>query len=87
METGLGCHSPKVLPGSKRAQSSEKIRVVSETTGREMMYFDNVIFNDECSVQLDCHGRLCFWKRNQPRKMKPRPKHPIKVHIWGGITI
>ena len=25
---------PKVLPASKRAQSSEKIRVVSETTGR-----------------------------------------------------
>ena len=48
--------------------------------------FDNVIFTDECSVQLDRHGRLCFRKRNQPRKMKPRPKHPTKVHIWGGIS-
>ena len=49
--------------------------------------FDNVIFVVECSVQLDWHGRLCFWKCNQPCKLKPRPKHPVKVHIWGGITV
>ena len=48
--------------------------------------FDNVIFTDECSVQLDRHGRVCFRKENEPRKMKPRPKHPLKVHIWGGIS-
>ena len=48
--------------------------------------FDDVIFTDECSVQMDHHGRLCFRKQNQPRKFKPRPKHPIKVHIWGGIS-
>ena len=48
--------------------------------------FDNVIFTDECSVQLDNHGRLCFRKKNEPRKLKPKPKHPIKVHVWGGIS-
>ena len=48
--------------------------------------FDNVLFTDECSVQLDNHGRLCFRKKNQARKLKPRPKHPVKVHIWGGIS-
>ena len=48
--------------------------------------FDNVLFTDQCSVQLDNHGRLCFRKKNQARKLKPRPKHPVKVHIWGGIS-
>ena len=48
--------------------------------------FDNVIFTDECSVQLDNHGRLCFRKKTEPKKLKPRPKHPIKVHVWGGIS-
>ena len=48
--------------------------------------FGNVIFTDECSVQLDSHGRLCFRKKNEPRKLKPKPKHPVKVHIWGGIS-
>ena len=27
---------------------------------------DNVIFTDECCVQLDNHGRLCFRKKNEP---------------------
>ena len=48
--------------------------------------FDNVIFTDECSVQLDNHSRLCFRKRGHVRKFKPRPKHPIKVHVWAGIS-
>ena len=48
--------------------------------------FDDVIFTDECSIQMDHHGQICFRKQNQPRKFKPRPKHPIKVHIWGGIS-
>ena len=48
--------------------------------------FDNVIWTDECSVQLDSHGKLCFRKRNEPRKLKGRPKHPLKVHVWAGIS-
>ena len=27
---------------------------------------------------------LCFRKKLQPRRFKPKPKHPVKVHIWGG---
>ena len=48
--------------------------------------FDNVLWSDECSVQLDHHGRLCFRKIKQPRKLKPKPKHPPKVHIWAAIS-
>ena len=31
------------------------------------------------------HSRLCFRQEHQPRILKQRAKHPIKVHIWGGI--
>ena len=48
--------------------------------------FGNVIFSDECTIQLEHHGRLCFRKKRQPRKLKPRPKHPAKLHIWGAIS-
>ena len=48
--------------------------------------FSDVIWTDECSVQLDNHGRLCFRRKGEPRKLKPRAKHPIKVHAWGGIS-
>jgi len=46
--------------------------------------FENVIFSDECTVQLDYHGRLCFYKE---KELKQRPKHAAKVHIWGGISM
>ena len=48
--------------------------------------FDNVIFSDESSVQLDHHGWLCFRKIGQARKLKPKPKHLPEVHVWAGIS-
>lgn len=37
-------------------------------------------------MQLENHSRICFRKRLQPRRLKQRAKHPIKIHIWGGIS-
>ena len=38
-------------------------------------------------MQLEQHSRVCFRKKLQPRIFKQRPKHPIKLHIWGGISV
>ena len=48
--------------------------------------FHDVIWTDECSVQLERHSRRCFRKKGQVKKLKPKPKHPLKVHLWGGIS-
>ena len=48
--------------------------------------FNNVIFTDESTVQLENHRRKCFRRRGAPRKMKYKFKHPQKVHVWGGIS-
>ena len=48
--------------------------------------FKDVIFTDETTVQLENHSRLCFRKHCEPRNLKQRPKHPIKIHLWGGIS-
>ena len=48
--------------------------------------FDDVIFTDESSVMLEVHRKKCFRQKGAPRKLKPRPKHPVKVHVWGGIS-
>ena len=50
---------------------------------RSNVKFLDVIFTDECTVQLEQHGRLCFRKKLHPRQLKQRPKHPVKLHIWG----
>ena len=78
--------------------------------------FDDVIWTDECSIQLENHRRFCCRKEGQPPKPKPRlvhvcitcgcdlfkgciqyvlyncqfylyrAKHPVKVHVWAGIS-
>ena len=48
--------------------------------------FHNVIFSDECSISLQSYCRTCFRMADEPTKRKPKPKHPLKVHVWGGIS-
>ena len=48
--------------------------------------FDDVIFTDESTIQLESHRRKSFRKKNAPRKLKYRHKHPPKVHVWAGIS-
>ena len=48
--------------------------------------FGDIIWSDECSVQLERHSRRCYRRKGKPKSLKPKPKHPYKVHIWGGIS-
>ena len=48
--------------------------------------FDDVIFTDEAMVQLTSHVRRSYHQIGMPRKYKPKPKHPVKVYVWGGIS-
>lgn len=48
--------------------------------------FDDVIWSDETTVQLETHRRHCYRKEDQKPRPKPRPKHPVKVHVWAGIS-
>ena len=48
--------------------------------------FENVLWTDECTVQLENHRRFCYRKQGQRPKPKPKPKHLIKVHVWAGIS-
>lgn len=48
--------------------------------------FDNVIWSDETTVQLENHRRFCYRKNGEKPRPKPRPKHPLKVHVWAGIS-
>ena len=37
-------------------------------------------------MQLETHLRFCYRKIGEKPRLKPRPKHPIKVHLWAGIS-
>ena len=41
---------------------------------RENNSFEDVISSDESSIQIESHRRHAFRKKNQPPKLKPKPK-------------
>ena len=41
--------------------------------------FEDVIFTNECTVQLEMHQRFCCRKHGEP--LKPKPKYMYNVHI------
>ena len=68
-----------------RDENKEK-RLQRAKENVEEMYFENVIFTDETTVQMETHRRTCVKCGRKPR-YKPRPKHPPKLHVWGGISV
>ena len=48
--------------------------------------FQDVIWTNESTVMIDPYSRKCYRKEGQARKLKAKPKHPGKVHVWGDIT-
>lgn len=53
---------------------------------RDNEQFGNVIFTDECSFLMENHSKITFHHKWEQPKVKGQPKHPLKVHIWAGIS-
>ena len=67
-----------------RAQNREKrLLWAQEYLGGN---FDDVIWTDEISVQMETHRRFCCHKNGQEPRYKPCPKHPVKVYVWAVIS-
>lgn len=47
---------------------------------------NDVIFTDECSVQLHQNKMVTYRRTGHIGPVLPKPKHPLKVHVWGGIS-
>lgn len=76
--------TPKYCQLIRQQNKEKRLKWCSELDDNEN--FSNVIRTDECSVQLQLHSRKCYRKVGQPKKLKPKPKHPYKIHLWGGIS-
>ena len=57
------------------------LRVIADDLDME-----DVIWTDECSVQLESHRKTTYHKQREPSRMVSSPKHPPKVHVWAGIS-
>ncbi|VDH98003.1 Hypothetical predicted protein [Mytilus galloprovincialis] len=48
--------------------------------------FDDIIFTDEATVQLHDNKVVIYRRKDCVAPVLPKPKHPLKVHVWGGIS-
>ena len=48
--------------------------------------FSDVIFSDESTIQLHSNKCQSYRPKNSVNKCLPRPKHPLKMHVWAGIS-
>ena len=53
---------------------------------QESETFDDVIFTDESTFQVEYHARKAYRRIGEPRILRQRPKHPAKIHVWAGIS-
>ena len=84
-EAWMGVNRHKVLPVDSEPNRVKRLQF-SEDCLRENEQFNNVIFTDECSVLLENHSKLSFQRTWEQPKVKGKPKHPIEVHVWAGIS-
>ena len=47
---------------------------------------NDVIFTDETSVQLNQNVNVSYREETAARIMRPKPKHPLKVHVYRAIS-
>ena len=48
--------------------------------------FNDIIWTDECTIQLHDNKVVVYRPVNSIAHTIPKPKHPLKIHVWGGIS-
>ena len=48
--------------------------------------FKDVIFSDESTIQLHTNKSTSYHVRGAAPQSIPKPKHPLKVHVWAAIS-
>ena len=77
--------TPRYCQLIREVNKEKRLKWCKEMKDQQDKFLD-VIWTDECSVQIERHSLHCYRKKGQPKRFKPRPKHPLKVHIWAGIS-
>ena len=63
----------------KRVEFCERLIATNED-------FSDVIFSDECSVQLNQNKACSYRLKEAHSTVLPKPKHPLKIHVWAAIS-
>lgn len=67
----------------RNANKPKRVQWVTENINDS---FNDVIWTDETSVWLEQHSKRSYRRKGVARKRKPKPKYPLKLHVWAGIS-
>ena len=73
-----------VLPAYPRSKQREETPLCTAEPWRKLQQCNlhgRVLHSGRISLSFPCN------KRGEPPRNKPRPKRPLKVHVWAGISI
>lgn len=69
----------------REANREKRLNYATECIAKNEQ-FNDVIWSDECNIQLDWNGNLTFHRWWDPCPQKGKPKHPFKVSVWAAIS-
>ena len=69
------------------ANQEKRVEWCKERVEMGDMDFDDVVFSDECTVQLESHRRITFYKKGQPIRYKMKAKHPQRLTCGQGYHL
>lgn len=82
---GFVCDNPRyaqMVKGGNQPPRVDFCRTLIETNDN----LNDIIFSDESSIQLHNNKTTCYRLKDSRNHILPKPKHPLKVHVWGGIS-
>ena len=74
-----------VLYTNQQLQRGEEGRILQDADHKDLEFLD-VIWTDECTIQLESHRIITYHRKGEPSRMCPRARHPYEVHVWGEIS-
>jgi transposase len=85
-QLGWKCHNVKYAQFVRECNRQPRVDYCKEIVSG-IRVFDNVVFTDETTVQLEWNRKKCYVKNNESlMRIRSKVKHPIKVHVWAGIS-
>ena len=76
-QTAKYCQLVREVNKQVRLQWAQKMMTENER-------FDDVVFTDKSTFQVEYHARRAYRRLGEPRLLRPKPKHPAKVHVYMG---
>ena len=82
---GFTASQPRYCQLIKDKNKADRVQFCSNLVANNDK-FDDAIFSDECTIQLHDNKSVAYRNKNSTAPNHCRPKHPLKIHLWGAIS-